>query len=139
MLSHTIPKVLVYVVAHGHLLVNWHCDFPDAGVQVPGGTIEDCEEPMDAARRELYEEAGLVVDTGAELIHRADYSPGLGTVVHDRHFVALQLAASTLQPFVHTVTAGEQDAGIRLAYFWVPLAVASAILGSGHAEGITYL
>src|SRR5687768_15262101 len=30
---------------------------------MPGGRIEEGEEPIDAARRELYEETGLRVDT----------------------------------------------------------------------------
>jgi 8-oxo-dGTP pyrophosphatase MutT (NUDIX family) len=35
-------------------------DFPEAGIQIPGGTIEDGEEPDEAVLREAFEETGLV-------------------------------------------------------------------------------
>ncbi len=38
-------KVYAYIT-HGHrLLVFSHRDFPEAGIQVPGGTMEEGEDP----------------------------------------------------------------------------------------------
>ncbi len=54
-------KVLVYVVQGGKLLVFRHVAHPDAGIQVPAGTIEPAESAHDAARREVLEESGLAV------------------------------------------------------------------------------
>jgi 8-oxo-dGTP pyrophosphatase MutT (NUDIX family) len=34
-------------------------DSPDSGIQVPGGSIESHETPMEGMRREILEEAGL--------------------------------------------------------------------------------
>ena len=34
-------------------------DFPEAGIQIPGGTIEDGEEPDEAVQREAFKETGL--------------------------------------------------------------------------------
>jgi 8-oxo-dGTP pyrophosphatase MutT (NUDIX family) len=130
-------KVIVYVIAQGHLLVNWHCDFPDAGIQVPGGSIEENEEIIEAAFRELHEESGMLLSGKAEVATRTDFEPAWDSKnIHDRHFVVIRPPDVSLLPFLHVVTSGTMDKGIRLAYFWVPLAVATEILGSGHEGAI---
>ncbi len=53
------------------LLVFEEPDFPEVGVQVPGGTVEPDEGVLAAARRELHEETGLLVEVPFEhLLHR---------------------------------------------------------------------
>jgi ADP-ribose pyrophosphatase YjhB (NUDIX family) len=67
--SSMIEKVVAYVTrgVDGKLLVFTHTDFPEAGVQVPAGTLED-GEPLEAAlMRELHEETG---QSGYRLIRR---------------------------------------------------------------------
>jgi 8-oxo-dGTP pyrophosphatase MutT (NUDIX family) len=67
--SSMIEKVVAYVTrgVDGRLLVFTHTDFPEAGVQVPAGTVER-GEPIEAAlMRELLEETG---QTGYRLIRR---------------------------------------------------------------------
>jgi 8-oxo-dGTP diphosphatase len=74
-------KVLVYVTrtknAERLLLIFAHRDYPEAGWQVPGGTLEIGEDPGTGALREIEEEAGLTgflrVDTA-----RAINLPGYG-------------------------------------------------------------
>ncbi|HLE30393.1 MAG TPA: NUDIX domain-containing protein, partial [Anaerolineales bacterium] len=56
-------KVLAYITRRRNgrtqLLVFTHRDFPEAGVQVPAGTVEP-DEPVEAALfREVHEESGL--------------------------------------------------------------------------------
>ena len=53
-----VAKVLCYVVRDGHLLVFRHRDYPDAGVQVPAGTLHEGEDPAVGALRETEEETG---------------------------------------------------------------------------------
>lgn len=52
-------KALIYVTQGRRLLVLAHPFHPDAGLQVPGGTIRDGEDPRAAAAREVVEETGL--------------------------------------------------------------------------------
>ncbi|QDV49035.1 NUDIX hydrolase [Gimesia fumaroli] len=52
-------RVFTYITNGGHLLVFDHVDFPNAGTQIPGGTIEPGETPEAAALREAREETGL--------------------------------------------------------------------------------
>lgn len=76
-------KVYAYVTRHHpphtQVLVFGHMDFPEAGTQVPGGSVEEGE-------RDLPEE------------------------------------------WVHIVSAGVQDTGMRFRYFWMELREAATLL-----------
>lgn len=52
-------KALIYATNKNGLLIFNEPDFPDVSPQVPGGTIDENEEPLAAARREFAEETGL--------------------------------------------------------------------------------
>jgi ADP-ribose pyrophosphatase YjhB (NUDIX family) len=52
-------KVYVYITYQGKLLIFSHPDFPEASLQVPGGTVKPGEAPEAAAWREAVEETGL--------------------------------------------------------------------------------
>ena len=52
-------KAYAYITHRNCLLVFAHRDYPEAGIQIPGGTIEPGEAPEDAVLREAYEETGL--------------------------------------------------------------------------------
>ena len=51
-------KVYAYITYEDRLLVFRHVDFPEAGIQVPGGSVEPGEEWEAAALREAAEETG---------------------------------------------------------------------------------
>lgn len=58
--SPTISKAFIYLMRNGReLLVLAHPEHPEAGLQVPAGTVEVDETPEAAACRELTEETGL--------------------------------------------------------------------------------
>jgi 8-oxo-dGTP pyrophosphatase MutT (NUDIX family) len=52
-------KVVAYITRRRRLLVFTHRDFPEAGVQVPAGTVEAGEAGEVAVLREAHEETGL--------------------------------------------------------------------------------
>src|SRR6187549_471994 len=54
-----VAKALAYITHGGRLLVFRQPDFPDAGIQVPGGSVEPGEVLEAAALREAREETGL--------------------------------------------------------------------------------
>ena len=52
-------RVYLYIIKCHYILVLRHVDFPNLGLQIPGGTVEKNETPADAAAREALEETGL--------------------------------------------------------------------------------
>lgn len=63
-----VKKVYAYITRGEQLLVFNHVDFPEAGIQVPGGTLEPDELPESAVLREALKETGL---EGLQQIGRA--------------------------------------------------------------------
>jgi 8-oxo-dGTP diphosphatase len=54
-----IEKVVTYITQKDRLLVFRHTRFPEAGIQVPAGTVREGEDLLEAAYREAIEETGL--------------------------------------------------------------------------------
>jgi len=52
-------KVLAHITHNMRLLVFGHAQASQAGLQVPGGTVEEGEHPDAAVMREAHEETGL--------------------------------------------------------------------------------
>ena len=59
--THGVPidKVIAYITRERRLLVFSQPDFPNAGIQVPGGSAESSESPQQAVLREARKETGL--------------------------------------------------------------------------------
>jgi 8-oxo-dGTP diphosphatase len=53
-------KVVAYITLGERLLILSHPEHPEAGIQVPSGTVEEGGPPRDAVLREAQEETGLV-------------------------------------------------------------------------------
>ena len=120
-------RVHAYITHGKRLLVFQHCDFPEAGVQVPAGTVKDNESPDVAVIREAKEETGLV---GLELLSE------LGNFEHDMRefgteeiqhawFYHLQCNESPPERWRHDETHGGTGQPIRFELYWVsvPLGV----------------
>ena len=54
-----VEKAFAYITRGHELLVFEHVDAPEAGVQVPAGTIASSETATEAVLREAREETGL--------------------------------------------------------------------------------
>lgn len=69
-------KVLAYITRGTRLLVFSQPLTPDAGIQVPGGTLDEDEDPASGVLREAHEESGLTalrLDAylGKQVVHLA--------------------------------------------------------------------
>ena len=58
-MNRIVHKVAAYITCNHQLLVFSHTDFPEAGIQVPAGTVGEGESFDEAVLREAYEETGL--------------------------------------------------------------------------------
>ena len=83
----SVGKVVAFVTRNGptgaELLV---FDHPNAGVQVPAGTLEAAENPLDGARREAWEETGLADLRLVAPLGQCNDGPGGEIVRHFFHF-----------------------------------------------------
>ena len=70
-------KVLAYILREGsddvEILVFDHQDYPEAGTQVPSGSVEPDEEPLRAVQREVFEESGLKLTETPKLVGKFEY------------------------------------------------------------------
>lgn len=112
-------KVYAYVLKQNRLLVFRHTQFPEAGIQVPGGTVEPSEPLEHAVLREAAEETGLqglriIAYLGSQVIH-------LDGIPTQRHFYHLGLDGEVLETWLsYELTPSDGGpASIEFEFFWV--------------------
>jgi 8-oxo-dGTP pyrophosphatase MutT (NUDIX family) len=133
-----IPKVLAYITRDGsagkEVLVFRHRHHPDAGIQVPGGTVEPGEDLIAALHREVEEETGL---TGLQVVGQlaqARFFAAWRDEWQERNVFHLEAPSELASSWLHVVTAGEEDKGLHLDCFWLPVNEAQAVLRWGQGE-----
>ena len=130
-------KVYAYITNGGRLLVFTQPDYPEAGIQVPGGTIEAREDPLDAALREAIEETGLRELSVVRLLgeverNMADF--GRDEIQH-RWFYHLHCAGTPPESWRHSEqTPSEGDGPIVFAFSWAPLPAGAPDLIAGQGD-----
>ncbi len=120
-----IEKVYAYITRGNRLLVFRHTRFPEAGIQVPGGTLEAGEAPSSGALREAEEESGLM---GLRLrrflgVQELDMTPYGLDQVHRRFFYHLGLDGAAPETWIHyemNPSDGEPTP-IEYEFFWADL------------------
>ena len=113
--------------AEGHeLLVFEHAGVPEAGLQVPGGTVKEGVTPVQAVSREVLEESGLLLggwqavssfETGGQRWHCYATAPGFPLPDSWR--------CEPLGP--------ERTKGLRFEFRWVALAGGEELAGTQEA------
>ncbi len=135
-------KAFAYITHRGRLLVFRQPAFPEAGIQVPAGTVQD-GEPLDVAvLREATEETGL---TGLRLVRHLGNQTweerGDGRdEVHHRAFYHLRYEGQPPETWQHWEM--EPSGGtppVRFALFWLPLPAGVPPLIAGHDAMIPQL
>jgi len=119
-----IDKAVAYITQGDRLLVFSHVGIPEAGIQVPAGTIELGESPEGAVLREAREETGLEnlrVSSflGVQVI---DVTPFGRNEVFRRHCFHLELVGTAPERWTH-FERDPSDGGppIEFELFWVPM------------------
>lgn len=128
MIAETYPvktKVLAYITRQQdkkrQLLIFSHLGFPEAGLQVPGGSVESEEDLQTAVLREVAEEAGLTEFSAIDYLGEKFFVAHTKREIHQRHFFHLVINGQSPDRFLHHVSAGEEDQGLAFQYEWVAL------------------
>ncbi len=131
--THFRRKAVLYATWREQLLIFTEPDFPEAGVQVPGGTVMDGEAIEDGARREFLEETGLAPPDTLTLLGQATYIYEADGMRHEhaRSFFHLPLAGDYPDRWEWTEqTPDDGEDPIRMAFSFVPLAAVPELFGS---------
>ncbi|MDX2054569.1 MAG: NUDIX domain-containing protein [Polyangiaceae bacterium] len=132
-----VDKAFAYVTDGPRLLVFRHRDFPDAGLQVPAGTVQPGETPVDAVLREVREEAGLEAFLGARALGVVEFDARtIGkTELHRRQFFHLPIAGKPADSWRHYerhATESESAEALAFDFYWLPFVEAQALLCGDH-------
>lgn len=124
----TIPviyKVFAYITHQNKLLLFRHSDFPEAGIQVPAGTVKPGEDLETAVLREAQEETGLI---GLTLhAYLGEQVRGMEDVgrheIHHRHFYYLLCTVNPPDQWQHDEDdpSDGSSSPIRFEFFWAAL------------------
>lgn len=136
-------KVFAYVTHGDRLLVFRHPVAPDAGIQVPAGSVREGERPEVAVMREAREETGL---TGLTLVrplgeYERDMSDFGLDETHHRYFYHLHCAGdppATWQHYELDPSDGS-SAPILFEFFWARLPDGVPPLIADHGQRLPRL
>src|SRR5687768_12307239 len=124
----SLNKVLAYITrlrGGGYeLLVFRHRDFPEAGVQVPAGTVEPDEDLVTALMREVEEETGVGSFKLARLLGAYDWQHPDTLRIHHRHVYHLVARDGVPDGWEWVETSGgavPDEEGYVFQYYWMPL------------------
>ena len=134
-----VGKAICYVVRGGQLLVFRHRDYPEAGLQVPAGTLLAGEAPASGAIRETEEETGRsgfqIVRALGAIDHefRDTFAGTERHELHERHFFLLAPPPGLSECWSHLAEEGEGNGDFWFEFSWVPLTPELTLAGDQHA------
>ena len=117
-------KVMAYITQGRRLLVSRHPNHPQAGIQVPGGSLESGESLETAILREVQEETGLTLLSAPRFLawQWVDVSPYGKPELHRRCFFHLVCHQNTPPMWRHWEKHPSDGSTepIPLDWYWVP-------------------
>ncbi len=129
-------KAFAYITSGRRLLLLAHPDHPEAGIQVPAGTMRPGERVVAAALREATEETGLTDLEPARVlgVRAFDLRPYGRDEVHRRTFVHLVCNQTTGDSWEHWENDPEGSPGERFRFrlYWASLDEPLPALVVGH-------
>ncbi len=131
-----MDKVVAYITRGDELLVFRHTEFPEAGIQVPAGTVEPGEDSEAAVLREAREETGLDLLSVRSFLGEREYDmhPYGKAEVHRRRFFHIELLKEAPTTWRHLETSGGTKlVPVEFEFFWarMPNDVPELIAGQG--------
>jgi 8-oxo-dGTP pyrophosphatase MutT (NUDIX family) len=132
-------KVYTYITRGAELVVFRHTQHPEAGIQVPGGSLEPDEEPEVGALREAHEETGLEGLARAGFLGEFEFDlrPRGINQLHRRFFFHLRYEGETPERWLHyELTPSDGSPGpVEFELYWVrmPGEVPELMGGMGQA------
>ncbi|MFN5310225.1 MAG: NUDIX domain-containing protein [Candidatus Kapaibacterium sp.] len=130
-------KSLAYITFDKELLVFRQPDFPEAGIQVPKGTIEDGDTPEETIIREIEEETGMYYTHKPEYLGEAKtiVQSGNESYIEHRHFFHCPLKTKPAETWEHyEYHAKGKETPILFSFFWVKCAEADGLLIANQGE-----
>jgi len=132
-----VHKVFAYITHNQHLLVFSQPFAPEAGIQVPAGTINKHEPPEIAVLREAFEETGLTALTLDCFLgeQKRDMSDFGRDELHHRRFYHLRCHEEPPLTWQHEELYHSYDPPrmpIIFEFFWAPLPHAVPPLIADH-------
>lgn len=129
-------KVLAYITHGHHLLVFSHPYAPEAGIQVPAGTVKPNERPEEAVLREAIEETGLTDLTlvgvlGEKVRDMADFGRD---EIHHRYFYHVSCGSTPPRTWWHAEPDPPEgtEEPIIFEFFWAHLPHEVPLLIADH-------
>jgi 8-oxo-dGTP pyrophosphatase MutT (NUDIX family) len=123
--SKKVIKVLAYLTRNRkgteELLVFEHVGMPEAGVQVPAGTVEAGEDRALAVLREIREECGLEIESDGSFIGTFDWFRADRNETHVRNIFHFKLMNEKRDSWDHTVSGEGEDKNLIFRVFWIPV------------------
>ena len=110
-------------MAGAGVLVFTHRYQPDAGLQVPAGTVAPGEAPEAAAYREVAEESGLM-PAQVRLVRKLAEVVEPEWQIVQRHAYLFAPVADLPERWNHTVAGAGEDQGMVFDFDWLPVSAA---------------
>jgi len=129
-----VKKVLAYVTRPKEtgleVLVFEHVHFPEAGIQVPAGTLQENESLETGALREIEEEVGLKFTITKKYLGEFEYDRQDRDELHLRNVFEIEAPPSTKDSWIHTVKSHDEDNQLQFKCYWLPLEAAQKTLAA---------